>query len=78
MAGWCWSDAGEPPDHGYSWVILAVAFLQSILLGIQFAPLGVLIVEFSEYFDSSKVAVTWIGSFVLFTGYGAGMRLDYK
>ncbi len=66
------ADSLSPSDGGYSWVILAAVVLQCILMGIQYAPLGVFIVEWVEYFNYSQAAITSIATCSYSTGYLSG------
>ena len=55
-------------DHGYAWVALAAMFFLNVLHSASFATLGIFIVEFLSYFETSKQKITWIGAIQMFVG----------
>lgn len=55
-------DFPAPPDGGWGWVIVASSFLCNFVLdGIAYS-FGVLLMPLVEHFDSSRSAVSWVGS----------------
>ncbi len=48
-------------DSGWSWVILISVFLWNFLAGSTINLVGVLYVEFLEYFQGGTIATSWIG-----------------
>ena len=51
-----------PPDGGYGWIVVAASFLLYVCAAAPFMSLGVFIVEWADYYDTSKVALGWIGA----------------
>ena len=51
-----------PPDGGYGWVVVAASFLLYVCAAAPFMSLGVFIVEWADYYDTTKVALGWIGA----------------
>ncbi len=50
------------PDHGWSWVILAAAFLCNVIFdGIIFS-FGIFKMELTEYFGEGLGPVAWVGA----------------
>ena len=50
-----------PPDGGYGWVIVASSVFLSFTTTAAISTIGIFMVEWIEYFHSSKVAVSWVG-----------------
>ena len=49
------------PDGGYAWVVLLALCLQNVINCLQHAALGIFLVHFLHYFNTSKTVVSWIG-----------------
>lgn len=66
MASRCLNANGRsPPDHGWSWVVLAASFLNIIITdGICFT-FGVFLPEIMNSFQSSKGVTSWAMSLVI-------------
>ena len=55
----------DPPDGGYGWVIVAVAFCAYTLSMVTMANFGVFLVELVEHFRMKNVVLGWIGALQL-------------
>lgn len=61
----------DPPDGGYGWCIVAVAFLVSVLSDGCLYSFGIYMPIYISIFNSQPATVSWIGSF----GSGASCLL---
>ncbi len=61
-------------DQGYAWVVLVAVFFYNVLVSIQFAAVGVFLVEFRHYFETSRSMVAWIGSTTVTVGSFLGKK----
>ena len=53
------------PDRGYAWVILAAVFGLQLLISSSYASLGILMVEYLEYFQQDEATTAWVGAIQL-------------
>nr|XP_032818335.1 monocarboxylate transporter 13-like isoform X6 [Petromyzon marinus] len=55
----------QAPDGGWGWLIVLAAFVQvSLVFGVV-RSVGVFFIEFTEYFQESSTAISWITSIAL-------------
>ena len=66
------SSKTRPVDHGYAWIALAsCAVIRSLVNGI-WSSLGVIFVNWEEYFDVSPAQTSYVGSAFLLLVWGIG------
>ncbi|XP_077977521.1 monocarboxylate transporter 12-like [Glandiceps talaboti] len=58
------SDAVEPPDGGYGWVVAISGMMVMVLNGGAFYASGIFLVEFVQYFQQGVKDAAWIGAVV--------------
>ncbi len=55
----------DPPDGGYGWVIVIVAFFIYTLSMITMANFGIFLVELVEQYQAPNAVIGWIGALQL-------------
>ena len=58
----------SPVDTGYAWIVLACATLINCSMGMFAGGMGIMMVEFTHFFNISKTVTAWVGACAFVTG----------
>lgn len=52
----------DPPDTGYSWVVLCCCIMLQLSIGFSVGTVGIFTVEWIEVFQKGEGITSWIGT----------------